>query len=94
MVLKKNNEIMENFAKVSTSRLFYNKSPRYFFQPQQTSHCKEMRNQEQTKKSLMNCYTMGLTREEFGKETNKAVGKKHQRCLWLIGRISILKGER
>lgn len=48
MVLKKTNEIMENSAKVSTSRLFYNKSPRYLFS-QKTSHFREMRNQKQTK---------------------------------------------
>lgn len=49
MVLKKNNEMMENFAKVSTSRLYTINLQHIFVSKNKTSHFGEMRKQNQTK---------------------------------------------
>lgn len=82
MVLRKSNEMMENFAKVSTSRLYKINLQHIFFFSVRTNF--PLWRDEETKPNKnpwTNYYKIGLTGEEFGRETKAAAGKKPQHCL-------------
>lgn len=68
---------MENFAKVSTSRL-YTINLQHFLKDEKI---------KPNKNPLRNYYNIGLTRKEFGKETKETAGEKPQHYLYSIRKV-------